>query len=157
MGFGMVIRVIELLEVVTTSNYSAIANSPTQQFTTPCTKSSQLLCLHQSSGNGFQRRTFPLLWVPEVSPCIRYRLLTATAHNDRTAAALLTDWLLTNQLTSLHCTQLHCTYYLNRTLSVESYSLRMDPQRTPLATPVLLHDITADVMCPRVACVWAIA
>jgi hypothetical protein len=27
-----------------------------------------LLCLHQSFGNGFQRRGFPFLWVPELSP-----------------------------------------------------------------------------------------
>jgi hypothetical protein len=28
----------------------------------------RLLCLYQSSGNGFQWRTFPFLWVPELSP-----------------------------------------------------------------------------------------
>jgi hypothetical protein len=28
--------------------------------------------LHRSSGNGFQRRTFPFLWVPELSPCYIY-------------------------------------------------------------------------------------
>jgi hypothetical protein len=31
-------------------------------------------------GNGFQRRTFPLLWVRELSPCLSYQLLSATAH-----------------------------------------------------------------------------
>jgi hypothetical protein len=33
-------------------------------------------------GNGFQRRMIPLLWVPELFPCLSYQLLTATAHND---------------------------------------------------------------------------
>jgi hypothetical protein len=32
-------------------------------------------------GNGFQRRTFPLLWVPELSPCLSYKFLRETAHN----------------------------------------------------------------------------
>jgi hypothetical protein len=26
-------------------------------------------------GSGFQRRTFPFLWVPEISPCVSYQLL----------------------------------------------------------------------------------
>jgi hypothetical protein len=35
-------------------------------------------CLHQSSGNGFQRRTFHFLWVSELSQCLNciYSLLT---------------------------------------------------------------------------------
>jgi hypothetical protein len=40
-GFGLVIGFIGLLQNVTTSNYSAIVNSHTQQFTTARTKSSQ--------------------------------------------------------------------------------------------------------------------
>jgi hypothetical protein len=40
-GFGLVIGFIEHLQVITTSNYSAIANSHTQQFTTACSESSQ--------------------------------------------------------------------------------------------------------------------
>jgi hypothetical protein len=68
-----------------------------------------LFCLHQSfPGNGFQRRTFPLLWGPELSPFLSCQLLTLTAHNDWSAVLWLT-YPLTNQLTSLHCTQLHCT------------------------------------------------
>jgi Trk-type K+ transport system membrane component len=48
-----------------------------------------LLCLLQLlSGNGFQRRTFLLLWVPELSSCLSYQLLTATAREDWTAAVL---------------------------------------------------------------------
>jgi hypothetical protein len=40
-GDGLVIGFIEHLQIVTTSNYSAVANSHTPQFTTACTKSSQ--------------------------------------------------------------------------------------------------------------------
>jgi hypothetical protein len=40
MGFGLVIGFIVHLQIVTTSNYSTIANSHTQQFTTAHTKSS---------------------------------------------------------------------------------------------------------------------
>jgi hypothetical protein len=48
-----------------------------------------LLCLHQSlPGNGFQQQTFPLLCVPELSLCLSYQLLTATAHRDWTAAVV---------------------------------------------------------------------
>jgi hypothetical protein len=36
----------------------------------------------------FQRRTFPLLRVPELPPCFNYQLLTATAHNFRAPAVL---------------------------------------------------------------------
>jgi hypothetical protein len=58
-----------------------------------------LLCLHQSSGNAFQWQTFPFLWVLELSLCLSYQLLTATAHKDWTAAVLK----VTNSLThSLH-------------------------------------------------------
>jgi hypothetical protein len=31
-----------------------------------------LLSLHQCSGNELQRRMFPFLWAPEVSPCLRH-------------------------------------------------------------------------------------
>jgi hypothetical protein len=31
---------------------------------------------------------FPFLWVPELYPGLNYQLLTAKAHNDRTAAVL---------------------------------------------------------------------
>jgi hypothetical protein len=40
-GFGLVIRFIAHLQIVTTSNHSAIANSHTLPFTTAHTKSSQ--------------------------------------------------------------------------------------------------------------------
>jgi hypothetical protein len=41
MGFGLVIGFTELLQNVTTSKYSAVANSHTLQFTTARTKYSQ--------------------------------------------------------------------------------------------------------------------
>jgi hypothetical protein len=41
MGFGLVIGFTELLQNVTTNNYSVDANSHTLQFTKACTKSSQ--------------------------------------------------------------------------------------------------------------------
>jgi hypothetical protein len=40
LGFWSVIGFIEHLQIVTTSNYSAVANSHTLQFTTVCTNSS---------------------------------------------------------------------------------------------------------------------
>jgi hypothetical protein len=40
-GFGLVIGFIEHLQITATSNYGAIAESPTLQFTTARTKSSQ--------------------------------------------------------------------------------------------------------------------
>jgi hypothetical protein len=40
-GFGLVNEFMKHLHIVTTSNYSAIANSPTLHFTTAHTKSSQ--------------------------------------------------------------------------------------------------------------------
>jgi hypothetical protein len=41
MGFGLVIGFIDHLQIITTSNYSAVANSHTQQFTIARIKSSQ--------------------------------------------------------------------------------------------------------------------
>jgi hypothetical protein len=52
------------------------------KFTVTITSSLPLL------GSGFQRRTFPFLWVPQRVPDISYQLLTATAHKDWTAVVL---------------------------------------------------------------------
>jgi hypothetical protein len=58
-GSGLVIGFVEHLQVVFTSNYSAIANSHTQQFIRAQNKSSVCCYLHRlSPGNGFQRRIF---------------------------------------------------------------------------------------------------
>jgi hypothetical protein len=108
-GFGLIIRYIELLQNVSTSNCNAIANSHYLQFIAARTNSS-VFCLHQSlHSSGFKRRTFPLLWDPELSPRLSYQLLTATAHNSWTAAVFKLILSLTNQLSPLHSTQLHCT------------------------------------------------
>jgi hypothetical protein len=69
-AYGLVSGFIEHIytKLVTTSNYSAIANSHSAiHYSTHLSLLSQL-CLHQSSGNRFQRRKFPFLWVPELSP-----------------------------------------------------------------------------------------
>jgi hypothetical protein len=61
---------------LTDRNYSAIANSHSAIH---YSKHLSLPCLHHSlSGNGFQLRTIPFLWVPELSPCLSYQLVTAT-------------------------------------------------------------------------------
>jgi hypothetical protein len=67
--FRLVIGFIKHLQNVTTSNYSAIANSHTLHFTRAHSSLLlSLLCLHQSlPGNGFQKWTFLFLWVPELS------------------------------------------------------------------------------------------
>jgi hypothetical protein len=67
---GLVIGFAEHLQVVTTRNYSAIANSHTLQFTTVRTSFLSLLCLHQSlPGDGSQQR-------PLLSYSHSYRLAT---------------------------------------------------------------------------------
>jgi hypothetical protein len=52
MEFGLVIRFIEYFQIVTTSNYGAIANSHTLEFTTAHTKSSQSVTIEQRHRNG---------------------------------------------------------------------------------------------------------
>jgi hypothetical protein len=74
MGFGLVIGLTEHLLIVTTSNYSAIANSHTLQFTKVCTKSSQSA---MSSPVGV-----PLL------PGSRPRRLAAISHQHSTLTAV---------------------------------------------------------------------
>jgi hypothetical protein len=51
-------------------------------------------------GNGFQRRTLPFFWVPEISLCLSYQLLTATAYNWAPEVMWLSHSLI-NQLTPL--------------------------------------------------------
>jgi hypothetical protein len=68
-----------------------------------------LLHLHQLfPGSSFQRRTFPLLWVPKLSLCLSYQLLTETAHTDWTIAVLQLTFTHspTNSLHSTHWTKL---------------------------------------------------
>jgi hypothetical protein len=79
MGFGLVIQFIEDLQIVTTSNYSAVTNSCTQEFTIARTKSSQSAVL---PGSGFQWWMLPLIWVRKLSLCLICQLLTAASRND---------------------------------------------------------------------------
>jgi hypothetical protein len=80
--------------------------------------------------NVFQWLISPLLWVPEISPCLSYQLLTATAHKDCS---------LTHE-TTLHCTALHYT-----ALTVSLIFLRITSRNWPyrkhrssIAVPLLL-------------------
>jgi hypothetical protein len=71
-----------------------------------------LLCLHRSFPcNGLQRRIFPLLWVPELSPCLSYQLLTATARNDWTAVLKLTNSPTNSSLPCTALTFTNCPVY----------------------------------------------
>jgi hypothetical protein len=79
MGFGLVIRLIDNLQIVTTSNHSVIANSHILQFSTACTKFSQSAVVVWQR---FSTAAFTLLWVHEPSPFLKYQLLTATAQNN---------------------------------------------------------------------------
>jgi hypothetical protein len=59
MGFGLVIRFTEHLQIVLTSNYSGIANSHTLRSLQQALCLLSLVYLHRlSPGNGFQRRSF---------------------------------------------------------------------------------------------------
>jgi hypothetical protein len=74
-----------------------------------------LLCFHLlSPGNGFQRRTFPLLSVPELSSCLCYQLRILIVHKDSHSP--------TNSLYSI---ALHATDSLN-SVSVKWYTLGED-------------------------------
>jgi hypothetical protein len=74
-----------------------------------------LLSLHLSLlGNGFKRRMFQFLWVPELLPCLSYQLLTVTAHN-RTAVPWLNPLIQQSTLhfPTLHCTNSNCPAYMS--------------------------------------------
>jgi hypothetical protein len=91
-GFGLVIGFIGLFD--TTHDYILLfTDTHTHTHTHKHTNTQTHTHTHVTStllvlGSGFQRRTFPFLWVPELSPCHCYQLPTATAHNDGTSAVL---------------------------------------------------------------------
>jgi hypothetical protein len=63
MGFGLVIEFIRFFDTqLVTTRYRSRLHT-------------QYVLSHglrQSSGNGFQRRMFPFLWVPELSKCLKH-------------------------------------------------------------------------------------
>jgi hypothetical protein len=77
---------------LTSLNYSsqvrAIASSHSLQFTTHALHLPSLLSLHQSSDTGFQRRTFPFLWVPELFPSHSHSNSWLAVRSTETAIAL---------------------------------------------------------------------
>jgi hypothetical protein len=60
----------------------------------------RLLCLHQSSGNGFQLQTFLFLCVPELSPCFSYQQWLTRTEPQQFPNQLMHS--LTNQFAPLH-------------------------------------------------------
>jgi hypothetical protein len=110
MGCGLIIGYISHFDTVVTMLYS--------------------LLLHMHAHASVQWWMFPFLWVPELSPWIRYQLLRATAHKDWTTAVLS----LTHQPTRsapLHSTALHCS---NWTVRV-SQSYFMTSSLLPISSP----------------------
>jgi hypothetical protein len=70
-------------QLVTISNDSTVANSHSAHHCSTHLSLLRLLHFHRSlPGNSFQYWTFPLLWVPVLSLCLSYQLLTATTHKD---------------------------------------------------------------------------
>jgi hypothetical protein len=78
MGFEIITGIIGHLQVATTSNnriswvytfYNSLRHTLNLL---------SLLCLHQSSGNGFERQMFPSFWFPKLSPCLSH---SNCAHN----------------------------------------------------------------------------
>jgi hypothetical protein len=71
MGLELVVRFIDLAQLVTTFTSSAITISRTQQVTAAYTLS--VSCsLHQSSNYGLQWQIFPFLGVPKLSTCLSH-------------------------------------------------------------------------------------
>jgi hypothetical protein len=72
----LVIGFVDNLQIVIINKYNAIADSHSAIHYSTNLSLLSLLCLGQSSGNGFQRRTLPFLWVSELSSCHSYHDLT---------------------------------------------------------------------------------
>jgi hypothetical protein len=72
MWFELVIGFIGFLQIVTTYKNYDPGVLHTSQLTTPYNWVLLACYLHQCSGNGFQRPTFPLVWDRELSPCFSH-------------------------------------------------------------------------------------
>jgi hypothetical protein len=98
MGFGLVIGFIELLQIVTASNNSTIANSHMLQFTTARTKSSQfavslLVVWSQIATLSYQVATVPQLTLCSKCPTYTSRHGTYRKHCSSVAVQLLLNGL----------------------------------------------------------------
>jgi hypothetical protein len=104
MGFGLVIGFIEHLQIVTTLNYSVIANSHTVRFIRARISLLSLLCLHQSlPGDGFQKC--------RLLPCSRsYRLATVPQLTDCSKCPAYNISARTAQKTPFLCCCIHCCF-----------------------------------------------
>jgi hypothetical protein len=80
--FGLVIKFIEHFQIVTSSNYSAIANSHTQQVTKARNISSQSAVSSAVAWSHLLTADVALPLGSRTVPVLSYQLLTATAHND---------------------------------------------------------------------------
>jgi hypothetical protein len=111
-GIGLVIGFIEHLytQLLTTSNYSAVSDSHTLQFTTAHTKSSQSAvftshCLVATSSSGRS-----LTWGSWTIPVPQLPASNSNGSQWLNCSSPLTNWLLTS---SIHCTLLRCTALTN--------------------------------------------
>jgi hypothetical protein len=89
-GFRTDYRIYWTLWYSTWLHFTVHCYTHTHPLVPTVTSSLPLFC------SGFQRRAFPLFWVPELSPCLSCHLLRATAHSSPEIESL-TDWLLHSQ------------------------------------------------------------
>jgi hypothetical protein len=71
-GFGLVTGFIGHLQLVNTGNINSSWVCTVYSSLWHALSILNLLCLHQSSGNGFQRQTISFLWVSKLTSCLSY-------------------------------------------------------------------------------------
>jgi hypothetical protein len=69
-GLRLALQCITFVYLESANSYSFITISPTRQTSTACTYILNLLRAYQFCGIGFQRHTFPFLWVSQLSTLI---------------------------------------------------------------------------------------